>query len=75
MNAGWADALAGDREPGECCDADGGVGLTTAEMQTASTFRDGGWDFVDETANGTDDTWRIDESQDYQRLWWELDTP
>ena len=30
------------------------------------------WDFIDETANGTDDIWWILEGQDYPRLWWEL---
>ncbi|MBP7053334.1 MAG: protease inhibitor I42 family protein [Phycisphaerae bacterium] len=50
---------------------DGGTGKTTAEMQTAKTFLDAGWDFVDETANGTDDIWWIDEGLDYPRLWWE----
>ena len=34
-----------------------------------------GWDFIDETDNGTDDIWWInDEGQDYSRLWWELDS-
>jgi hypothetical protein len=46
-------------------------GLTTADMQTASTFLEAGWDFIDETENGTDDVWWIDEGQDYPRLWWE----
>jgi GLUG motif-containing protein len=50
----------------------GGAGLTTTEMQTASTFLEAGWDFIDETENGTDDIWWIDEGQDYPRLWWEL---
>ena len=50
----------------------GGTGKTTAEMQTASTFLDASWDFVNETANGTDDIWWILEGQDYPRLWWEL---
>jgi hypothetical protein len=49
-----------------------GTGKTTAEMQTAGTFLDDGWDFFDETENGTDDIWWIDEGQDYPRLWWEL---
>ena len=31
---------------------------------------DTGWDFVDETVNGTDDTWWMPVS-DYPRLWWE----
>jgi hypothetical protein len=48
-----------------------GEGKTTAEMQTASTFLDAGWDFVNETENGTEDIWWILEGQDYPRLWWE----
>ncbi len=48
-----------------------GTGKTTAEMQTASTFLEDGWDFVEETANGTEDIWWILEGQDYPRLWWE----
>jgi hypothetical protein len=50
---------------------DGILAVTASEMQTASTFLDAGWDFVDETENGTDDIWWIDEGQDYPRLWWE----
>jgi hypothetical protein len=50
----------------------GGTGLTTAEMQTASKFLEAGWDFIDETENGTEDIWWIIESKDYPRLWWEL---
>ncbi|MCD4650401.1 MAG: T9SS type A sorting domain-containing protein [Candidatus Cloacimonetes bacterium] len=34
-------------------------GLTTAEMQTLSTFTDVGWDFEGETANGDNDFWRM----------------
>jgi hypothetical protein len=51
----------------------GGTGKTTAQMKRASTFLDAGWDFVDETANGTDDIWWILEGQDYPRLWWEAE--
>jgi len=51
-----------------------GVGKTTAEMQTAATFLEVGWDFVDESVNGTDETWWIHEGQDYPRLWWELNS-
>jgi hypothetical protein len=50
----------------------GGTPKTTAEMQTASTFLKAGWDFVDETENGTEDIWWILEGQDYPKLWWEL---
>ncbi|HNS21324.1 MAG TPA: GLUG motif-containing protein [Sedimentisphaerales bacterium] len=51
--------------------SEGGTGKTTAEMRTASTFLGGGWDFVGETVNGTEDIWWIDEGLDYPRLWWE----
>jgi len=50
---------------------DDSYGKTTAEMQTANTFLEAGWDFVDETANGMDDIWWILEGQDYPRLVWE----
>jgi hypothetical protein len=39
----------------------GGTGLTTAEMQTESTF----------IVWGGDRVWTIDEGIDYPRLWWE----
>ncbi len=51
---------------------EGIIGKTTAEMQTAGTFLEAGWDFVNETDNGTEDIWWILEGQDYPRLWWEL---
>ena len=47
--------------------SDEGTGKTTVEMQTASTFRDAGWDFVGETADGTCDYWEITEGN-YPRL-------
>jgi len=50
----------------------GGTGKTTTEMQMTGTFLNAGWDFVDETENGTEDIWWILEGQDYPRLWWEL---
>lgn len=48
-----------------------GIGLETAEMQTAATYVDAGWDFVNETENGTEDIWWIRGGKDYPRLWWE----
>ncbi len=48
----------------------GGTGLITTEMQNINTFLDAGWDFVDETGNGTEDIWWMPEG-DYPRLWWE----
>ena len=47
-------------------------GKTTAEMQTARTFLDAGWDFLDETTNGIEDLWWLDEGRDYPRLVWQL---
>ena len=45
-----------------------GTDKTTAEMQTKSTFTDIGWDFVDESINGTEDIWSICEGTNYPRL-------
>jgi len=39
----------------------GGIGKSTTEMQTISTF--GAW--------GCDPVWTIDDGNDYPRLWWE----
>jgi hypothetical protein len=61
-----------DTETSGQTESSGGTGLTTTEMQTASTFLNAGWDFVDETANGTEDIWWILEGKDYPRLTWEL---
>ena len=64
---------AGDTQTSGRASSIAGRGLTTAEMQTASTFLEFGWDFIDETENGTDDIWWILEGQDYPRLWRELE--
>jgi len=50
---------------------DNANGKTTAEMQTADTFLEAGWDFVDEIENSTEDIWWILEGQSYPRLWWQ----
>ena len=52
--------------------SDGGIELTTAEMQMTGTFLEAGWDFMDEMENGTEDIWWINEGQDYPKLWWQL---
>jgi hypothetical protein len=39
----------------------GGTGLTTSQMQTLDAFRDAGWDFVNERANGTCQFWQTQE--------------
>jgi hypothetical protein len=46
----------------------GGTPKTTAEMQTAGTFLDAGWDFVNETENGVEDIWCICQEPDYPTL-------
>jgi len=71
-NEGTASNSFWDTSTSEQSTSDGGTGKTTAEMQTISTFLDAGWDFVDETVNGTEDIWWILEGRDYPRLWWEL---
>ncbi|HTY10320.1 MAG TPA: GLUG motif-containing protein [Bacteroidota bacterium] len=38
----------------------GATGATSGQMQTLSTFTGAGWDFVLETANGTNDYWDMD---------------
>jgi rhodanese-related sulfurtransferase len=50
----------------------GGEGKTTAEMQTANTFLEAGWDFVGETDNGTEDIWSICEGTNYPRFIWQI---
>jgi hypothetical protein len=44
--------------------SDGGVGKTTAEMKTQSTFTGAGWNFVT--------VWKICDGLDYPHLQWEL---
>ncbi|MBN2314498.1 MAG: IPT/TIG domain-containing protein [Sedimentisphaerales bacterium] len=51
--------------------SDGGTGKTTIQMQSADTYLEAGWDFVNETENGTEDIWWIDEGNSYPRLWGE----
>jgi hypothetical protein len=49
----------------------GGTGKTTAQLKTRSTFIIAGWDFTDETTNGTEDIWRICQDN-YPKLVWQL---
>ncbi|MHC4657833.1 MAG: GLUG motif-containing protein [Planctomycetota bacterium] len=51
------------------------IGKTTAEMQTESTFTNAGWDFVGETANGTNEIWRMCvDGVSYPLLSWQFGT-
>jgi hypothetical protein len=59
-----------DIESSDCNSSDGGVGKTTAEMQTKSTYTDVGWDFVGEVINGANDVWTINEGASYPEHVW-----
>jgi hypothetical protein len=52
--------------------SDGGAGMLTDQMQDIAIYLDAGWDFVGETANGTEDLWKMpDEGPAYPKLAWE----
>jgi hypothetical protein len=61
-----------DMETSEQVTSIGRTGLTTDEMQILGTFLEAGWDFVDETKNGTEDIWSICEGTNYPRLVWQI---
>ena len=64
-----------DSEASNQSSATGAVGKTTAEMHTQSTFTNAGWDFMGESANGTNDYWTMDVSgvinNGYAILFWQ----
>jgi len=72
VGSGSATASFWDLETSGQTTSAGGTGKTTAEMQTGTTFLEAGWDFVGETANGTEDIWWILEGKGYPRLAWEF---
>jgi len=48
----------------------GGTGKTTAEMRVQSTYS--GWDFTNESVNGTEEVWRMCvDGADYPKLNWD----
>ena len=61
-----------DTETSKQVESYGGTGLPTSEMQDINTYLGVGWDFVDETANGTDDIWTMPDAN-YPRLTWEFE--
>ncbi|UCD51995.1 MAG: hypothetical protein JSW27_05020, partial [Phycisphaerales bacterium] len=63
-DGGYARECFWDVETSRQTDSDGGNGRTTAEMQSASTFR--GW-----ASCRVETAWTIDEGNDYPRLGWE----
>jgi len=46
-----------DADTAGTSNSSGGVGKTTAEMQNQDTYMTAGWDFVNESGNGTNDLW------------------
>lgn len=51
----------------------GGEGLSTIEMQSADKYVNAGWDFMNETTNGTNDYWGLNsnENEGYPFLYWQ----
>jgi hypothetical protein len=60
-----------DTETSGQAESDGGAGMSTAEMQAVVVFLEAGWEFVGESANGTEAIWTIVDGEDYPRLTWE----
>ncbi len=61
-----------DTETSGVTESDGGTGKTTADMKTLATFTD--WDIV-LNADYVNETWFIDEGNDYPRLGWQWVEP
>ena len=51
----------------------GGIGKTTVEMKSMSTYANAGWDFAGESVNGTEDIWKLNEENNdgYPYLSWQ----
>jgi hypothetical protein len=49
------------------------AGLGQSQMQTLETWAAIGWDFLGNSADGTDDIWRLcQDGVDFPRLWWQF---
>jgi hypothetical protein len=71
-SAGNVTACFWDMETSGQTDSNGGIGLTTAEMMTQSTFTNAGWGFVGWTVNEANDIWRMCvDGVNYPKLSWE----
>ena len=67
-NSFWDELISGTTS------SDGGTGLSTTDIQNRQTFLDAGWDFVNETANGTEDIWHMPYGAvGSPKLWWHRD--
>jgi The GLUG motif len=65
---GYADRSFWDVETSGQSDSATGSGLTTTEMRNRQTYLNAGWDFAEETANGSDDLWRMPPGKGYPLL-------
>jgi len=69
---GTADNCFWDKETSGQQTSAGGAGKTTEQMQDPNTFLNVGWDFGDETLNGSDHIWQMQkEPNRYPQLAWE----
>ncbi len=70
LNSYWNTQTSGVEES-----TSGGIGLTTTEMKTLSSFSD--WDIVAMNSFNPSDPsiWYISDGQDYPRLYWEYEAP
>jgi len=64
--------MCGRQELGIGCDNDNG--MNTAQMQRKNTFLSAGWDFVGESASGTEYIWSICDGLGYPELVWQFVT-
>ncbi len=57
-----------DRQASGSAESAAGVGLTTAQMRDAETFRSARWDLEGVRSDGTADVWRLGTEDGYPRL-------
>jgi len=57
-----------DRQASGASQSAAGVGLTTAQMHDAETFRTARWDLAGERSDGTADVWRMADEGGYPQL-------
>jgi len=72
-NSGTVNASFWDTEKSGQSSSDGGSGLTTVEMKKPVNYLHGGWDFLGETTNGTNNYWghNSEENGGYPFLAWQ----
>jgi len=74
VNREWGDNLSDcfwNAETSGLSESDGGIGLTTAQMQDPNTFMRAGWGFVD-VPDGSSGIWARPASGGFPILWWQL---